>query len=258
MEPDYMQDQAQHKVYIITGAGSGIGRACAELLAQRDCRLTLVDFNSDALDNVAHELRQAGGPGTDDLLTLKLSVRSADDMQTMARKTLERFGRIDCLVASAGILRVGGSLKTIADTSLDDWNAVIETNLTGVFLSNQAVLTAMMEQKQGDIVNISSTSGKQGRPFDGPYSASKFGIIGLSESLAEEVSSHGVRVQTVLPDAVETPFWDQNGPAALKPVNVLPPDRVAEFILFLMDLPRDTYLPNPVIAPMKQRRKRRK
>jgi NAD(P)-dependent dehydrogenase (short-subunit alcohol dehydrogenase family) len=258
MEPDYMQDQAQHKVYIITGAGSGIGRACAELLAQRDCRLTLVDFNSDALDNVAHELRQAGGPGTDDLLTLKLSVRSADDMQTMAQKTLERFGRIDCLVASAGILRVGGSLKTIADTSLDDWNAVIETNLTGVFLSNQAVLTAMMEQKQGDIVNISSTSGKQGRPFDGPYSASKFGIIGLSESLAEEVSSHGVRVQTVLPDAVETPFWDQNGPAALKPVNVLPPDRVAEFILFLMDLPRDTYLPNPVIAPMKQRRKRRK
>ena len=253
-----MQDQAQHKVYIITGAGSGIGRACAELLAQRDCRLTLVDFNSDALDNVAHELRQAGGPGTDDLLTLKLSVRSADDMQTMARKTLERFGRIDCLVASAGILRVGGSLKTIADTSLDDWNAVIGTNLTGVFLSNQAVLTAMMEQKQGDIVNISSTSGKQGRPFDGPYSASKFGIIGLSESLAEEVSSHGVRVQTVLPDAVETPFWDQNGPAALKPVNVLPPDRVAEFILFLMDLPRDTYLPNPVIAPMKQRRKRRK
>jgi len=253
-----MQDQAQHKVYIITGAGSGIGRACAELLAQRDCRLTLVDFNSDALDNVAHELRQAGGPGTDDLLTLKLSVRSADDMQTMAQKTLERFGRIDCLVASAGILRVGGSLKTIADTSLDDWNAVIETNLTGVFLSNQAVLTAMMEQKQGDIVNISSTSGKQGRPFDGPYSASKFGIIGLSESLAEEVSSHGVRVQTVLPDAVETPFWDQNGPAALKPVNVLPPDRVAEFILFLMDLPRDTYLPNPVIAPMKQRRKRRK
>jgi NAD(P)-dependent dehydrogenase (short-subunit alcohol dehydrogenase family) len=176
----------------------------------------------------------------------------------MAQKTLERFGRIDCLVASAGILRVGGSLKTIADTSLDDWNAVIETNLTGVFLSNQAVLTAMMEQKQGDIVNISSTSGKQGRPFDGPYSASKFGIIGLSESLAEEVSSHGVRVQTVLPDAVETPFWDQNGPAALKPVNVLPPDRVAEFILFLMDLPRDTYLPNPVIAPMKQRRKRRK
>lgn len=253
-----MQDQAKPKVYIITGAGSGIGRACAELLAQRACRLVLVDYNSEALEDLAHELRQAGGPGADDLLTLKLSVRSAEDMQSMARQTLERFGRIDCLVASAGILRVGGVLKTIADTSLDDWNAVIETNLTGTFLCNQAVLPAMMEQKQGDIVNISSTSGKQGRPFDGPYSASKFGIIGLSESLAEEVSSHGVRVQTVLPDAVETPFWDQNGPAALKPVNVLPAVRVAEFILFLMDLPRDTYLPNPVIAPMKQRKKRRK
>jgi 3-oxoacyl-[acyl-carrier protein] reductase len=252
-----MQEQTQPRVYIITGAGSGIGKACAELLSQRDCRLTLVDFNRDALDNVAAELRQSGGPGAKNLLSLALSVRSAADMQSMAKQTLEQFGRIDNLIASAGILRIGGTLRTIVDTSLDEWNAVLETNLTGTFLSNQAVLPAMMAQKEGDIVNISSTSGRQGRPFDGPYSASKFGIIGLSESLAEEVSSHGIRVQTVLPDAVETPLWNQNGPAALKPVNVLSPMRVAEFILFMLDLPRDTYLPNPVIAPMKQRRKRR-
>jgi NAD(P)-dependent dehydrogenase (short-subunit alcohol dehydrogenase family) len=135
---------------------------------------------------------------------------------------------------------------------------VLETNLTGTFLSNRAVLPAMISQREGDIVNVSSTSGKQGRPFDGPYSASKFGIVGLSESLAEEVAAHGVRVQTILPDAVETPLWDQNGPAALKPVNVLPAERVAEFILYLIQLPRDTYLPNPVIAPMKTRRKKRK
>jgi len=252
-----MQAQSQPRVYIITGAGSGIGRACAELLSQRECRLSLVDFNRDALENTAAELRESFSPGATSMLTQNLSVRSAADMQAMAERTLEHFGRIDGLIASAGILRVGGALKTVADTSLDDWNAVIETNLTGTFLSNQAVLPAMMAQKEGDIINISSTSGRQGRPFDGAYSASKFGIIGLSESLAEEVSSHGIRVQTVLPDAVETPLWDQNGPAALKPVHVLPPKRVAEFILFMLDLPRDTYLPNPVIAPMKQRKKRR-
>jgi len=253
-----MQQESQNKVYIITGAGSGIGRACAKLLSERTSKLVLVDFNQEALDNLSAELKQEGNIDDKDMLTLNLSVRSAADMSNMATETLERFGHIDCLIASAGILRLGAALKTIADTTLEEWNAVLDTNLTGTFLSNQAVLSAMLEQKQGDIINISSTSGRQGRPFDGPYSASKFGIIGLSESLAEEVSNQGIRVQTVLPDAVETPLWDQNGPAALKPVNALPPERVAEFILFLLDLPRDTYLPNPVIAPMKQRKKRRR
>lgn len=253
-----MQQESQHKVYVITGAGSGIGRACVKLLSKRSARLVLVDFNQEALDSLVDELKQEASIDSNDLLKLNLSVSKASDMSKMAAETLEQFGRIDCLIASAGILRLGGTLKMIADTSLEEWNAVLETNLTGTFLSNQAVLPAMLEQKQGDIVNISSTSGRQGKPFDGPYSASKFGIIGLSESLAEEVSANGIRVQTVLPDAVETPLWDQNGPAALKPVSALPPERVAEFILFLLDLPRDTYLPNPVIAPMKQRKKRRK
>jgi NAD(P)-dependent dehydrogenase (short-subunit alcohol dehydrogenase family) len=253
-----MQENKQDKVYIITGAGSGIGRACVNLLSARPCKLVLIDFNQESLDTLYDELQKEANTDESDVLKLNLSVRSAADMSLMAEETLKRFGRIDCLIHSAGILRIGATLKTVADTPLDEWNAIIETNLTGTFLSNQAVLAAMLEQKEGDIINISSTSGRQGRPFDGPYSASKFGIIGLSESLAEEVSIQGIRVQTVLPDAVETPLWEQNGPAAMKPVNVLPPERVAEFILFLLDLPRDTYLPNPVIAPMKQRRKRRK
>jgi 3-oxoacyl-[acyl-carrier protein] reductase len=253
-----MEKGLQDKVCIITGAGSGIGQACARLLAAQQSKLVLVDVNQDALENLLADLHQDEISSiTDNLLALKLSICNAADMEQMASAALERFGRIDCLVACAGILRLGGTLKMIADTSLEEWNAVLETNLTGTFLSNRAVLPAMISQKQGDIVNISSTSGRQGRPFDGPYSASKFGIIGLSESLAEEVSTHGIRVQTVLPDAVETPLWDQNGPAALKPVNALPAERVAELVMYLLALPRDTYLLNPVIAPMKHRKKRR-
>ena len=147
---------------------------------------------------------------------------------------------------------------TIADTSLAEWEAILAVNLTGTFLSNRAVLPAMLAQRKGDIVNISSTSGQQGRPFDGPYCASKFGVIGFSESLAEEVSRQGVRVQTVLPDAVDTPLWEQNGPAALKPIELLDAGDVADFVVYLLSLPRDTYLLNPVIRPFRSRKRRKK
>jgi NAD(P)-dependent dehydrogenase (short-subunit alcohol dehydrogenase family) len=250
-----MTEALAGKVVIVTGAASGIGRACARLLAADACRLVLVDVNQAALQDLGGEL-SAIQPSSE-LLALRLSVCDEQDMQRMRDDTIARFGRIDALVACAGILRVGAALKTVADTSLAEWRAVLDTNLTGCFLSNRAVLPAMAAQRQGDIINLSSTSGRHGRPFDGPYCASKFGIIGLSESLAEEMASQGVRVQTLLPDAVETPLWQQNGPRALKPVNLITPERVAEFIRYMLALPRDAYLLNPVLAPFKGRRKQR-
>jgi NAD(P)-dependent dehydrogenase (short-subunit alcohol dehydrogenase family) len=246
-----MQESLAEKVVIVTGAASGIGRACAHALAAEGSRVVLVDVNAEGIEAVRVE-----HAGATDMLALALSVRSEADMARMAAETLAHHGRIDALVACAGILRRGQTLRTVADTSLEDWDAVIEINLTGTFLSNRAVLPAMLAQKQGDIINLSSTSGRQGRPFDGPYCASKFGIIGLSESLAEEVGRHGIRVQTVLPDAVETPLWNQNGPAALKPPQTIPAERVAQLVRYMLALPRDTYLLNPVIAPCKTRRKR--
>lgn len=245
------------KVSIVTGAASGIGRACAKLLYAANSRVVLVDINRDALEQLAGELR-AGGHAQPEPLSQCLSISSEADMARMADEAMARFGRIDVLVACAGILRTGGNLKTVADTPLGEWQKIIDTNLTGTFLSNRAVLSTMMSQKRGDIINISSTSGRQGRPFDSPYCASKAGIIGFSESLAEEVAAYGIRVQTVLPDAVETPLWDQNGPVALKPTHFLSPERVAEFIFYLLTLPRDTFMLNPVIAPVKTRKKKAK
>ncbi len=177
-------------------------------------------------------------------------------MAEMASRASQRFGGIDTLIAAAGILRRGGELKTVVDTTYEDWRAVIDVNLTGTFLSNRAVLSAMLERGSGDIVNISSTSGRQGRAYDAPYAASKFGIIGLSESLAEEVGRRGIRVQTLLPDAVRTALWDQSGNAALKPPHMLSPDRVAEFVHYLISLPRDAFLLNPMLYPLQVRSKR--
>ena len=248
MSGDILGDISGRAV-IITGAAGGIGAATARALAAKGAALTLVDRSEEPLRALAAEL----GPET---LVLPADVTSEADMAQMAALTLERRGRIDALVAAAGILRTGGQPRPVADTSFEEWRRIIDVNLTGTFLANRAVLAAMLAQRQGDIVNISSVSGRQGRAFDGPYAASKFGIIGLSESLAEEVQRDGVRVQTVLPDAVDTGLWDQSGTAALKPRAMLQADHVAAFILYLLTLPRDAYLLNSVIAPVPLRGRR--
>ncbi len=238
-----MDDVLNDKVVIITGAAGGIGAATARLMAGRRAKLVLVDRSAEPLQALAAEI----GNGA---LALPCDVTSETDMAAMAEAALERHARIDILIAGAGILRTSGTPQMVADTAFADWKRVLDVNLTGTFLSNRAVLPAMLAQKTGDIVNISSVSGKQGRAFDGAYVASKFGIVGLSESLAEEVQREGVRVQCLLPDAVDTGIWEQSGGLALKPRLMLTPERVASFIAYLVTLPRDTFLLNPVVAPV--------
>jgi NAD(P)-dependent dehydrogenase (short-subunit alcohol dehydrogenase family) len=237
------------RVVVITGAAGGIGGATARALAARGAKLVLVDRSQAALDALV------AGLGTE-CLTLVCDVASEADMDGMAAAALTRFGTIDALVTTAAILRAGEGMRTLAQTGFAEWRKIIDVNLTGTFLSNRAVLPAMLAQGRGDIVNLSSTSGRNGRAFDGPYSASKAGIIGLSESLSEEVSREGIRVQTLLPDAVDTGLWSQSGGTALKPRNMLSPDRIGEIICYLLALPRDTYLLNSVVAPLPARRRK--
>ena len=243
-----MEDLAG-RVVVITGAAGGIGSATARALSAKGARLVLVDRVQEPLDALAATLPA-------ETSTLVADVASETDMTGMADTALARFGQIDALVTTAAILRLGDGMRTLAQTPFEEWRRIIDVNLTGTFLANRAVLPAMLAQKRGDIVNLSSTSGRQGRAFDGPYSASKAGIIGLSESLAEEVSRDGIRVQTLLPDAVYTGLWAQAGGAALRPRALLPPDRVAALIVYLLSLPRDTYLLNPVVVPVATRRRK--
>ena len=248
------------KVVIVTGGASGIGKAASFALASEGARVVAVDLDQARIDSIVTELaqEQMEFDKPQPHLGLALNVRSEKDMDKMASRTVDRFGRIDILVHCAGILRGSGSNpRFLHQVSVEEWEQVIDTNLKGTFLANRAVLPFMIKEKKGHIINFSSTSGLQGRALDSVYCASKFGIIGLSESLAEEVRQYGIRVHVVLPDAVNTPIWDQNGPVRA-PKDSLPPERVADFVTYIASLPEDTVLGNLAILPFRTRRRKKK
>lgn len=249
----------EDQIVIVTGGASGIGRATCLALAKEGAKLVVVDIDGARIEELIAELdRERFGPANaEGPFGLELSVRLEKDMEEMARRTMDRFGRIDILVHCAGILRGKGSgPKFFHQVSLDEWDAVVETNLKGTFLSNRSVLPFMIKQGKGHIINFSSTSGLRGRAFDSVYCATKFGVIGLSEAMAEEVRRYGIKVHVVLPDAVDTPIWDQNGPVRA-PKDSLAPERVADLVTYLASLPEDTVLGNLVILPFKFRRRKK-
>ena len=240
------------QVVIVTGGGSGIGRASCFGMAEQGARTIVVDMDQVRVDEVVESIETDGAMG------IVADVRREKDMETTVRQVVESHGRIDTLVHCAGILRIKGSgPKLLHQVSLQEWDGVIDTNLKGTFLCNRAVLPIMIKQRAGQIINISSTSGLKGRAFDSVYCASKFGMIGLSEALSEEARQYGIRVHVVLPDAVDTPIWEQNAPVRA-PEDSLSPERIAGVITYLAGLPGDTVLDNLVIRPLRSRRRKKR
>lgn len=243
------------QVVVVTGGASGIGRATCRDLAQRGASICVADFNQKTLDETMTEL-ESEWPGTE-VIAQRVDVREEEQVQALFDRAQQIFGRVDALVHSAGILRgAGGTPRMLHDTSVEEFDAVVGTNLRGTFLCNRAVLPIMIKQRGGQIINIASTSGIQGRPFDSVYCASKFGVVGLTESVRAEVGNLGIKVHVILPDAVATPLWDQNGPVNA-PDYALAPDRVADLITYVLGLPPDVVLGNLIVSPMRSRRRRR-
>ena len=238
-------------IAIVTGGTVGIGRAVCLALAGQGANIVVVGRNKERLEQTIAELKKLKN-GTMPT-AMSLDVRKEADMEEMVKRTVNQYGRIDILVTAAGILRAkGGFLKTLVKMTSEEWEEVLDTNLKGVFLSNRAVLPIMVNQRSGNIVNISSTSGRTGFAYDTAYCASKFGVIGLTEALAIEMRQYGIRVQVVLPGAIETGMWNQNGPLPT-PREILSPDRVADIILYMVAQPDDTVISTPVIEPFKTR-----
>jgi NAD(P)-dependent dehydrogenase (short-subunit alcohol dehydrogenase family) len=251
-DTDPKKGRLSDQVAVITGGTVGIGRATCLALAGEGASIVIVGRNRNRLEEVLQAVTLENDRSR--TLGLLLDVRSEIDMQEMANRTMVQFGRLDILICAAGILRAsGGNLRTLQKMSPEEWDEVIDTNLKGVFLANRAVLPIMMDQRRGEIINLSSTSGRKGLAFDSAYCASKFGVIGLSESLGEEMRQYGIRVQLLLPGAIETGMWDQNGPLP-RPTDILTPEQVAKVILFMVTLPEDSTLTSPTLEPFLTKR----
>ncbi|HEX6201668.1 MAG TPA: SDR family oxidoreductase [Thermoanaerobaculia bacterium] len=242
-------------VAAVTGGGGGIGRAVAVALATHGAAVVIVGRTAEHLRETEEAVRSATPGARAEVTSLRLDVRREDDMEEMARAVLERHGRIDVLVHAAGILRASqAGLRPVAETAVEEWREVLRTNLRGTFLADRAVLPAMIGQRSGDIVNLSSTSALKGLPYAAAYCASKFAILGLTESLHEEVRRFGVRVQALLPGPVATAIWEQNRPVP-PPERCLPVERVAAAVLHLLALPRDVCLVHPALVPFRPHRR---
>jgi len=243
-------------VAVVTGASSGIGRATALALAAQGTRVCLLARSASKLTEAAETLARGGS----EALALACDVRDEVAVGQAIHSALNRFGRVDVLINSAG-LSLNGEVDGYA---LDDWRTVIETNLTGTFLTCRAVLPAMKRQGGGQIINLSSGAGRNGIKQMAAYCAAKFGVIGFTESLALEVRNQNIRIAALLPGSVATGFSktaqraDHHSPDATgREIGYsMLPEEVAGVIVAMLAQPAQAWMSEVVLRPLNLAAKR--
>ncbi len=190
----------EDRVALVTGGGTGIGLAIAELFAREGARVVVSGRRQAELTRAVTRIEGAGGIAS----AVVGDVARPDDAERMVGETVARFGKLDVLVNNAGILVRGAR---VTDVSIEDWRRVLETNLTGAFLVSRFAIRQMLAQgKGGAVVNISSVAGIRGDPAFAPYNASKGGLNLLTKNMALDYAGHGIRVNAVCPGRVDTPL----------------------------------------------------
>lgn len=192
------------QVALVTGASRGIGRAIALDLAKYGATV-VVNYaaSSGAADAVVETIAKAGG----NAIALQADVSKADQVDALVNGIIEKFGRLDVLVNNAGITRDTLLLRM----KQEDWQAVIDLNLTGVFLCTKAVSKIMLKQRSGRIISITSVAGLMGNPGQSNYSAAKAGVIGFTKSVAKEFAPRGITVNAIAPGFIETDMTSELG-----------------------------------------------
>ena len=185
-----------NRTALVTGASRGIGRACALALAKAGARVAVAARQTDKLEEVAAEIRALGG----EAFVVPMDLSAPDSIKEAATRVAKEFGRIEILINNAGLTRDGLAMRM----KRDDWDIVIQTNLSGAFFTIQQVLPGMIRERWGRLVNIASVVGESGNAGQANYAASKAGLIGLTKSLAQEVASRNVTVNAVAPGFIET------------------------------------------------------
>ena len=232
----------QKKTALITGASSGIGKATALAFAKVGIDLALVSRSSDKLAKVAYDTQVLGVESK----VYPLDLENVETVPGNIQRIINDFGNIDILVNNAGI----GYTAPLNQTSLSDWQRVINLNLTSVFQCIIGVLPAMRDRGTGTIINVASIAGKQAFANWGAYSVSKAGVIALSQALAQEERVHGIRVTAICPGAVNSSLWDTDTVNAdFDRSKMLSPENVAQSILYTVMLPKQAVVDELTLMP---------
>jgi 3-oxoacyl-[acyl-carrier protein] reductase len=224
----------KQKVAIVTGAGKGIGKAIAVALAKEGVHIGLLARTENDLQAVAEEIK---------LLEVNVSHATADisnriEVEEAIKKLRHDLGAIDILINNAGT----GTFGKFLELEPENWENQVRVNLFGVYYATRAVLPEMIERKTGDIVNISSTAGRTGSAVTSAYSASKFGVFGLTESLMQEVRKHNIRVTALAPSTVVTELAYSANLVTGDPERVMHPEDFAELIVAQLKLNRRIFV----------------
>ena len=193
--------ELQNAVAIITGGARGIGRGIAYELAKEGVRIAVADLPSVDAERreTIDEIKRAGS----DAFGADVDVRDLTQVQAMVQATIDRWGQVDILVNNAGVISVG----LVATLPVEEWDRVLDVNLKGTFLCAKAIAPHMTERRTGRIINMSSQAGKRGSAAVSHYCASKWGVLGFTQSMAHEMGPHNVTVNAICPGEVDTYMW---------------------------------------------------
>ena len=236
---------------LVTGASSGLGRATAIALARAGADVALVARSKEELEGANEEVSKTGRQA----LTLPTDLAKEDETAWAVGQTIEAFGRIDVLVNAAGTDAPG----MVEELDVEGWNRTLSVNLTAAFLLSKAAFPHMREAGGGTIVNISSVAGKKGWANASAYCASKFGLTGFTEALADEGKEHGIRAIVLYPGAMATNWGafspeerQQSEPNEAPATQILQPEQVADFIAWFVASPPEFVLTEGILLPIEE------
>ncbi len=229
------------KIALVTGATRGIGRAVASRLGRLGASMAICARSRDELERTATGLRDQGIA----VLPIVADLTRAADVQRMIEETCRQLGEIEILVNNAGI----GIFGSFHERSESDWDAVLDTNLKAVFLASRAVAPRMIRLGRGHIINISSLASKSAFPGGAIYCASKWGLMGLTACMAEDLRAHGVRVSVICPGSVATDFSSHAG---RNPGTLLQPEDVAHAVEMLVTQSPQSFISEVDVRPLRK------